>query len=408
MAERHFLSLPVWLRAILTDPFKKHLILFLCFLGLGIYITEQYLSETVDSTGQQIVFFFHRQCPHCQEQKKFNPYLKAKYPELHWAEYDTSIQENAKLLAEFVQRTGLNPQHVGVPVTFIGPYVISGFDAEDTTGIALEKAVQAYIHNDPSLYEEATQDWQDKQTVGLPILGEIKYAEYSLFSLAVILGLVDGFNPCAMWVLVYLISLILTLKDRRKIWLLVGTFVGASGILYFLFMTAWLNAFLFLGYLRILTLLIGLFATGFGILSVREYLQTKGELMCKIGNTESKKKTMGQIDRIVQAPLTFFTLFNIIVLAFIINSIEFACSAALPAIFTHTLTLRALPTLQYYAYILLYDFFFMLDDLIIFSLAVLALNTNIGQRYAKYCKIIGGIILLSLGGIMMFNPGLLR
>ncbi|MCW5208095.1 hypothetical protein VU11_05470, partial [Desulfobulbus sp. US2] len=132
--------------------------------------------------------------------------------------------------------------------------------------------------------------WKGTQTVDLPILGEIKYTEYSLFSLAVVLGLVDGFNPCAMWVLVYLISIVLTLKSRKKIWLLVGTFVGASGALYFLFMTAWLNAFLFLGYLRILTLIIGLMAIGFGTLNIREYLRTKGELVCTIGNAASKKK----------------------------------------------------------------------------------------------------------------------
>ncbi|MCI5143537.1 MAG: hypothetical protein D3909_17810 [Candidatus Electrothrix sp. ATG1] len=238
--------------------------------------------------------------------------------------------------------------------------------------------------------------------------GEIKYTEYSLFSLAVVLGLVDGFNPCAMWVLVYLISIVLTLKSRKKIWLLVGTFVGASGILYFLFMTAWLNAFLFLGYLRILTLLIGLAAAGVGILNIREYIQTQGELACKVGDAASKKKTMSRIDQIAQAPLSLFTIFNIIVLAFVINSIEFACSAALPAIFTHALSLKALPAIQYYGYILLYDFFFMLDDLVIFSLAVLALNTDLGQRYAKYCKIIGGIVLLVLGGIMVFAPDLLR
>ena len=117
---------------------------------------------------------------------------------------------------------------------------------------------------------------------------------------------------------------------------------------------------------------------------------------------------MSRIDRIAQARLSLFTVFNIIILAFVINSIEFACSAALPAIYTHALSLRALPAIQYYAYILLYDFFFMLDDLIIFSLAVLALNTDLGQRYAKYCKIIGGIVLLFLGCMMVFLPDLLR
>ena len=247
-----------------------------------------------------------------------------------------------------------------------------------------------------------------RQTLNLPLLGTIRLAEYSLPALAVIIGLVDGFNPCAMWVLVYLISLIVSLNDRRKIWLLVGTFVASSGILYFLFMTAWLNVFLFLGYLRSLTLIIGLGALGAGILNIREYVQTKGQLTCTIGDAASKKKTMSRIDQIVDAPLTAFTVFGIIALAFIVNSIEFACSAALPAIFTHTLTLRNLPTIEYYGYILLYDFFFMLDDLIIFSLAVLALDTSIGQRYAGHCRIVGGVVLIVLGGVMVFQPELLR
>jgi hypothetical protein len=137
-------------------------------------------------------------------------------------------------------------------------------------------------------------------------------------------------------------------------------------------------------------------------------LQTRGELVCKIGDAGSKKKTMGRIERIVDAPLTFFTVFSIIGLAFIVNSIEFACSAALPAIFTHTLALRQLPMLEYYWYILLYDVFFMLDDLAIFSLAVLALNTSVGNRYARHCRIVGGVILVILGGVMVFRPELLR
>lgn len=406
MAGRHSFTLPVWLRGILADSFKKYLILVLCLLGLAIYASEQYHAAPADVAEKQVAFFFNPLCPHCQRQKEFNPYLKEKYPQLKWAEYDTSKPENVKLLARFIEQSG-SRQRKAVPTTFIGPYVITGFDTAATTGVTLERAIMAYLWDDPSLFD-AQEQGQKHQSVAVPLLGEINSADYSLLSLAVILGLVDGFNPCAMWVLVYLISLILTLKERKKVWLLAGTFVGASGILYFLFMTAWLNVFLFLGYIRILTLLIGLVAIGVGILNIREYLRTKGELACTIGNVESKKATMGKIERLVSAPLTVFTLFNIIVLAFIVNSIEFACSAALPAIFTHTLALSNLPTLQYYGYILIYDFFFMLDDLIIFSLAVLAINTGLGQRYAKYCKIIGGIVLLLLGGIMVFYPELLR
>ena len=401
-------KIPVWLREAFADPFRRYLIIVLLVLGVVLSIAEYRNRQQVATQEKQISFFFHPQCPHCREQKKFIPYLQAKYPELPWVYYDPSNPENSRLLAKKMVESGLSEKDAAVPMTFIGPYVVRGFRSPETTGVRLEKAILAYLKNDPSLYPEEERGGQSRETVRLPLIGEIKPADYSLPALAVIIGLVDGFNPCAMWVLVYLISLILSMNDRRKVWFLVGTFVLSSGILYFLFMTAWLNVFLFMGYLHSLTLIIGLAALGAGILSVREYVQTKGQVVCMIGDADSKKRTMGRIERIVHSPLTSISVLSIIALAFIVNSIEFACSAALPAIFTHTLSLRNLPALEYYGYILLYDLFFMLDDLIIFSLAVLALDTSIGTRYAGYCKIIGGLVLIVLGGIMAFGPELLK
>jgi len=408
MKQAAFLSIPDWLREIVSDPFRRSLFLGLILLGIGLSCLEYQREGQLTPHQQQIAFFYHPQCPHCREQKLFIPYLQAKYPELSWAQYDTSLPENVRLLADFIAKSSDPLTTIGVPMTFIGPYVVDGFETAETTGVRLEQAIRALTKNDPSLFPQTDAGSGQRQTLNLPLLGTIRLAEYSLPALAVIIGLVDGFNPCAMWVLVYLISLIVSLNDRRKIWLLVGTFVASSGILYFLFMAAWLNVFLFLGYLRSLTLIIGLGALGAGILNIREYVQTKGQLTCTVGDAASKKRTMSRIDQIVDAPLTAFTVFGIIALAFIVNSIEFACSAALPAIFTHTLTLRHLPTIEYYGYILLYDFFFMLDDLIIFSLAVLALDTSIGQRYAGHCRIVGGVVLIALGGVMVFQPELLR
>ena len=399
MADEKFLQVPGWLREFLADPFQRWLAVGLVLTALIMGYREYRPKQQTATADKQISFFFHPQCPHCREQKKFIPYMEAKYPEISWAAYDTSQQENIRKLAALLENSGRSTASFGVPMTFIGPYVIEGFKSVDTTGERIEKAIRAYLFDDPSLYpEEERRGHGEQDSVDLPFVGKIKVADYSLPALAAIIGLVDGFNPCAMWVLVYLISLIMSINDRRKVWLLVGTFVLASGVLYFLFM----------GYLRSLTLIIGLVALGAGILSVRDFVRDKGQVTCKIGDAESKKKTMGRIERIVKSPLTVFSVFSIIVLAFIINSIEFACSAALPAIFTHTLSLRNLPTIEYYGYILLYDLFFMLDDLAIFSLAVLALDTSIGMRYAGYCKIIGGVVLVGLGGVMAFWPELLR
>jgi cadmium resistance protein CadD (predicted permease) len=219
--------------------------------------------------------------------------------------------------------------------------------------------------------------------------------------LAIILGLVDGFNPCAMWVLVYLISVVATLRDRKRIWLICGSFVLASGVLYFLFMTAWLNAFLFIGYVKAVTIVIGLVALGGGAWQIREVIETKGAIVCEVTGEESRKKTMTKVQEIVSSPLTFGILAGIIALAFTVNAVEFVCSAAIPAVFTQVLALSNLSTFQYYGYILLYVFFFMLDDLIIFSTAAFALTSSLGDRYAKYSRPVGATILIILGILLL-------
>ncbi|MHB8988628.1 MAG: hypothetical protein ACYC6S_07575 [Desulfobulbia bacterium] len=246
------------------------------------------------------------------------------------------------------------------------------------------------------------------ETASLPVFGAIRLADFSLPALAVLLGLADGFNPCAMWALVYLLSLLVSLRDRRKIWLLVGSFVLASGVLYFLFMTAWLNAFLLLGYLRPLTIAIGLGALVIGVVDLRAFSQTRGAPVCTVGNPGFKKRTMGRMERLVAAPLTLATFLGVVALAFTVNAIEFACSAGLPAVFTHILSLRQLSGPQYYGYILLYDVFFMLDDLLIFSLAAFTLQTTMAGGYARYGKLVGGVVLVALGLVMLVSPELLR
>ena len=244
------------------------------------------------------------------------------------------------------------------------------------------------------------------QYIDLPVFGHIDLLNTSLPVLAVILGLVDGFNPCAMWVLVFMITVIVDLKCRKKIWTIVGSFLFASGVLYYLFMTAWLNAFLFIGYIYWLTLLIGVGALYAGIMSVHQFLTNKVE--CDVGDLQSRNKTKNKIKELAAAPLTIATFLGIVALAFTVNAIEFVCSAALPAIYTNILSLAGLSVLQYYLYILLYVLFFMLDDIVIFSMAALTVDRFVGDKYVKYCKLIGGAILITLGIMMIFFQQYLR
>ncbi len=390
-------------KKIYQDPFKRYLVIALVAIGAVLLLTGQEAAKPSATEGLEVHFFYLPGCSHCHEQEPFNDKLANEYPSIHFIYHDAMKPEESALLAEMLASVGEkgNPEF---PVTIFGGQAFMGWESEETTGKAIETALQQCLAGDcPQTGSETPDD-----EVALPIIGKIRLLDYSLPALAVVLGLVDGFNPCAMWVLAYLISLIMTLGDRRKIWLLVGSFVFASGVLYFLFMTAWLNAFLLIGYFRPMTIIIGSVALGAGIVNIREFVRTKGAIACEVGDAESRKNTMSRMQKVVFSPLTLGTIAGIVGLAFVVNSIEFVCSSALPAIFAHVLSLSDLSTLQYYAYILLYVFFFMLDDLIIFGAAALAMTSSLGDRYAKYCRPVGGAILILLGALLLFAPHLLR
>jgi len=386
-----------FLRNTFQDPFKRYLIISLIILGVVIGFTSQGTSSPGE--GFEVHFFYLPGCSHCEEQKPFNEKLAEKYPSIQIISHDATTPAEHALLSEMLEERGVEYEPE-FPITIFGNQVFGGWESAETTGRAIEIALQQCLAGDcPAPVD--TEDGDDGHKIVLPIIGEIVLDDYSLPALAVILGLVDGFNPCAMWVLVYLISLIATLRDRKRIWLIVGSFVLASGVLYFLFMTAWLNVFLLVGYVKPVTTVIGLVALGGGILQIREFAETRGAIVCKVTDEESQKKTMTRIQKIVSSPITWGTIAGIVVLAFAVNSIEFVCSAAIPAIFTHVLSLASLTTFQHYGYILLYVFFFMLDDLVIFGSAAIAMTSNLGDRYAKYFRPVGATILIILGALLL-------
>ena len=383
-----------FLRNTFQDRFKRYLIISLIILGIVIGFTRQGTASTGE--GYKVHFFYLPGCSHCEEQEPFNEKLESEYPSINITPHDATTPAGSALLSEMLEELGIKDEP-DFPITIFGNQVFGGWESENTTGRAIEEALQQCLARNcpPPTGEEP------KHKIKLPFIGEIVLSDYSLPALAIILGLVDGFNPCAMWVLVYLISIVATLRDRKRIWLICGSFVLASGILYFLFMTAWLNAFLLIGYVKGVTIVVGLVALGGGTLQVREVIKTKGAVVCEVTDEESRTKTMTKVQKIVSSPLTWGILGGIIALAFTVNAVEFVCSAAIPAVFTQVLSLSNLSTFQYYGYILLYDVFFMLDDLIIFGTAAFALTSRLGDRYAKYSRPVGATILIILGVLLL-------
>jgi len=386
------------------SKFNRYLLL--CLILIGIIALFMIKEPTATKEGGFAVHYFYLPtCPHCAEQRPIVDELKIEMPEIPFYYHDASSQEGSALFYQFSTEAGLDTSKLGVPAIFVNKHSLVGVHTKEQIKQLIEECQQECKANKTNATsQEVKTGFTDFE---LPFLGRTDLTKFSLPALAIVLGLIDGFNPCAMWVLVYLLGLLIDVRDKRKIWIIVGSFVLSSAVLYFLFMTAWLNIFLLVGYIKILTLIIGLIALGGGIASLKDYF-TKKDLTCEVGDEKSHEKLMGRMKNIISQPISVAIIISIIGLAFVVNSVEFVCSSAIPAVFTQILALSSLSTVQHYMYILLYTFFFMLDDIIIFSLAAFAITSIVGEKYAKYCKLIGGIILAILGFVMVFAPQLLR
>ncbi|MGB9635000.1 MAG: hypothetical protein ACPL0A_00830 [Candidatus Micrarchaeia archaeon] len=393
----------------LSSDFNKMLLAVVVVLGVIAYISS-IVSPPETSTDKLVIYLFTEPgCPYCAQQKPIIYELEKEMSDkIVVVEYDVITPQGSAMFYQLAAGAGLDVSKLAVPTTIIGNKAIVGMHDKEF----IRNEILDCLNNCKSKTVASEKDIQKSdinvEEYELPFLGKTNLTEMSLPMLAIVMGLTDGFNPCAMWVLVYLISLLLNVNDKKKFWIIIGSFIFASFTLYFLFMTAWLHLFLLIGYIRILTIIIGMFALWMGMFSIKEYVETKGELVCKVGGVEEKRKTAGKISEIVSQPINLSIIFSIVVLAFVINSVEFACSSALPAIFTYVLSTTNISIIERYLYILLYDVFYMIDDAAIFIIAGLAIGSSIGEKYAKYCKLIGGVIMVVLGMIMLFAPHMLR
>lgn len=371
---------------------------FIAFFLIILFFLWASLVQAQTQKEVEINFFYSETCPHCAKEKEFLKELEKKYPEIGIKQYEViSNLENQKILQDFYEKYNVPENEQGwVPVTFTPLKYFIGFNEE----------IGKEIDND--LKERVGGEKVVSGKIKVPIFGTVDFSKMSLISITFLLGILDGFNPCAMWILVILISLLLSLRSRKKIALVGGTFIIAEGLLYFLFMTAWLNAFLLMRYVSITRILIGVFGITFGALRIRDFIKWKPGVCKVVDNSKSQEKIVARMKKVLESKTVLATILGVIVLAFGVNLVEFFCSAGFPVIYTRILALQDISQLQYYLYLILYNFLYMLDDFLVFGLALITLNRfGFSDKYNKYSTLVAGILILVLGVLLILKPNLL-
>ncbi len=396
----------------------KYILKFVWVILLAIlFVPILAKAQSTTSVGPRVdkveFSLFHSEtCPHCKAEIAFINYtLKPKYQDrVDFKMYEVGIEENVKMLFDYAKRYNANIS--GVPVTFIDGQVIHGFSSNETTGDDLMDAIEKAIkvrQKEKVAADTATNNVATPAgaKITVPGLGEIDPHTFSLPILTVVIGLLDGFNPCAMWALLFLITLLLGMENRRRMLLLGGLFILASGAVYFFFMAAWLNFIMFIGTILLIRVLIGVVAVVMGGKNLYDFWKNrKAEgVVCEVSGKEGTKKTFEKIKDIVYRQSLWWSIAGILILGFSVNLVELACSAGFPAIYTQILSMSGIPVWQKYFYMLGYIIFYMLDDMIVFAIAMVTLKQKVfGTKYAKYTNLVAGALILILGLLLIFKP----
>lgn len=379
-------------------------------------ITTILLLLPISTSAKEKVdlYLFHSEtCSHCQAEMKYLHELEKEYDnlELHLYEINNS-KKNTELMIEIKEKLDIDSPNV--PFTVIGNYYYIGYSEGIKEGI--KELIDKYTEE--KQIDVIKPILEGKEVPNVEILnGEIKTinifgkninpAKLSLPVLSIVLGSIDGFNPCAMWILIFLISMLFNMKDKKKMWCLGLIFLFTSAFVYLLFMFAWLGITTTLLtkviWFRIIIALIALIGAYVNLKSF--YNSIKKGSGCQVVNDKKRKKIFQKIKNITTEKKFILSIIGIIILAASVNVIELACSAGIPVLFTNVLALNQLSNTETSIYIFIYIFFFLLDDIIVFVISMLTLNIKaISTKYTKYSHLIGGILMLIIGLLMLFNP----
>lgn len=372
-------------------------------------------SINAEEKKQVNVYLFHSNtCSHCKAEIEFLDEIQKEYENLKINLYEINdVKENKELMINIKEK--LNIDSPMVPFTVIGDYYYIGYNDGVKDGI--KNLIEKYTSEEQYDVIKDIIDGKDVSNFKIKngevnkistVFGEIDPAKVSLPILSVIMGAIDGFNPCAMWVLIFLITMLFNMENKKRMWALGITFLVTSALIYLVFMFVWLGvATKLLTTISWLKLLIGLVALIGAFINLKGFIKSivKKDAGCEVVDNSKRKKIISKIKKYTSEKSFILAMLGVMLLAISVNAIELACSAGLPVLFTNVLALNDVNFIEKCIYIFIYIFFFLIDDIIVFFVAMFTLNIKaLSTKYTKYSHLIGGIIMLIIGILMIFKP----
>jgi len=377
---------------------------------LSITAVEQAVSR---QQATDIEVFVREGCPHCAKAEQFLAALALERPELKIVIRDIYRDPAALDRLQEIAKT----QQVGViriPAFYLRGQLLIGYTDEATTGkLILDELSKAEAQNQTSenslescaattaalaCQADSPLGASQRQIYEISFLGRrIALEQVGLPLFTVAMGVLDGFNPCSMWVLILMISLLAPLQNRMRMFAVAGTFIVVEGLAYFIFMAAWLNLFLLIGFSRASEIAIAGIALFAGAINLKDFWAYGRGISLTIPKS-AKPGIYARMRNILHAENLWGAMIGAVLLAVLVQLVEFLCTSGFPALYTRILTLQQLDSIRYYGYLALYNLAYMFDDLLVLGIGVVTLSQRrLQEREGRWLKFISGMAMVGLG-----------
>ncbi|MBK9259851.1 MAG: thioredoxin family protein [Polyangiaceae bacterium] len=347
-----------------------------------------------------LFFFWGIGCPHCEEAKPAVEALAKERPDLRIESIE--IRQNAVGRQRYIDTMErLGAEAVGIPTFVVGNSYIVGYTKGET-----DEQLRALVSSAKG-GSAAGNPASRREVFKVPWIGEVDSRAVSLPWLTVVMGLADGVNPCAMWVLVVLLGILMHVDDTRRMLLYAGTFVVMSGVVYFIFMTAWSVLFSLAGLSAMVTTILGVVLLAMGLINLKDVVWFKKGPSLVIPD-KVKPGLFRRMRAIANAATTPAALAGITMLAFVVNLVELGCTVGLPAVYTRILSLRGISAASRFGYLALYNVIYVVPLLAVVA-AFIGLKRRfvMTERAARVLKAMSGMLLVTFGTLFLLAPELL-
>lgn len=239
--------------------------------------------------------------------------------------------------------------------------------------------------------------------VSLPVGGEIDPEEESLLVSTLLIGLVDGFNPCSLWVLTVLLGV--TVRAGREKVLAVGlTFLPVTALVYGLFIAGVLSIFSYVSHLDEIRVAVAVFALAVGVVSTKDFVAPDRGFSFSI--PESRKPGLyDRIRTVLRTDGLLSTVGATALLAAGVALLELPCTSGLPLAWSNLVAASDPSTPVYAGLLATYVLAYLSVELVIFGVAVVTLDRiRYGERRGRVLKLFAGTVMLGLGGALFLDP----